>query len=102
MQVKEDWPEYVRRLTRGQKQSEVAQRTGVSISNVGRWQRGELVAQPDAENVIAFARAYGQSPIEALTAAGYLRQGELQTDKTPLSQYTMAELIDELRRRTVD
>lgn len=103
MRVVEDWPEYVRKVTQGHTQAQIAQRTGISVSNIGRWLRGELVATPDAANVIAFARAFNQPPIEALAAAGYFTPDEIEpTGRTPISQYGTDELLDELRRRTKD
>jgi transcriptional regulator with XRE-family HTH domain len=96
----EDWPTYVRRIAAGLTQAQIAAKVGsVSTSNVGRWLRGEP-GQPAADNVIAFARAFDQSVIEALIAARYLSPQENgATARTPLSQYTRAELLDELLRR---
>ena len=100
MRVIEDWPGYVRRVAAGLTQAQIASRIGsVSTSNVGRWLRGEP-GQPAADNVIAFARAFDQPVIEALIAAAYLAPDENgSTGRTPLSQYTRAELLDELLRR---
>lgn len=100
----ETWPEYVRQVAAGLTQAQIATRTGnqVSQSNVGRWLRGEL-SMPAADNVVAFARAFGRSPVEALTAAGYLQPGEADAAtpvRMPLSAYGTDELFDELRRRT--
>lgn len=97
------WPAYVRQIAAGLTQAQIAKKTGeVSTSNVGRWMRGEL-GKPDAENVIAFARAFGRPPAEALAAAGYLRADEADpAARSPLSVYSTAELFDELRRRTKD
>lgn len=101
MRVVESWPEYVRRVTRGLTQAQIAERSGLAQSNIGRWIRGEP-GQPKPDKVLAFAAAFGQPPAEALIAAGYLTDADVATKRTPLSAYTMAELIDELRRRTVD
>lgn len=101
MDVSESWPGYVLRIAGGLTHAQIAARSGVSVSNVGRWLRGEL-ASPDAGNVIAFAKAFQRPPLEALTAAGYFADGEVIPEvRTPLSAYAMSELIDELRRRTV-
>lgn len=97
----ETWPDYVHRVARGLTHAQISAKTGVSMSNIGRWLRGELT-MPDAGNAIAFAKGFGQPPVEALIAAGYLSADEVNVDRTPLSAYSMAELIDELRRRTVD
>lgn len=98
----ESWPDYVRRLSGTLNQTQVAEKTGMAQSNVGRWLRGER-AVPRAESVIAFARAFHQPAVEALLAAGYLREDDIgKTVRSPLSEYTIGELLDELRRRTVD
>ena len=53
--------------------------------------------------MIAFARAFGQPPLEALIAAGYLSAAEAQVSaRTPLDGYTYSELIAELQRRNPD
>jgi len=101
--VNQTWPDYVRRVAAGLTQAQIAAQTGgVSTSNVGRWLRAEP-GQPEANNVIAFARAFRRDPVEALAAAGYLRPDESDpTARTPLSQYSYRELIDELQRRDPD
>lgn len=101
MHVSETWTQYVGRIATGLTHAQIAARSGVSVSNIGRWLRGEL-ATPDAGNVIAFAKAFDRPPLEALTAAGYFTEDEvIPPNRTPLSAYSMTELIDELRRRTV-
>lgn len=99
--VVNNWPEYVRRVASGLTQAQIAARVGVSTSSAGSWVRGDPV-QPDADKVIAFAKAFDQPPLEALTAAGYFTADEtIPQARTPLSAYTDIELLDELRRRTV-
>jgi transcriptional regulator with XRE-family HTH domain len=100
MPVFETWPEYVRRVTRGHTQAQIAKKSGVAESNIGRWIRGEH-GQPKPDNVLALAKAFGQPVVEALVAAGYLSADEVNVERTPLSAYTDIELLDELRRRTV-
>lgn len=101
MAVQETWAQYVARISGGLTHAQIAARTAgvVSMSNVGRWLRGELT-NPGADHVIAFAKGFGQPPVEALIVAGYMDETEA-APRTPLSAYTMTELIDELRRRTV-
>jgi len=101
MAVTETWAQYVGRITAGLTHAQIAAKTGgvVSMSNVGRWLRGELV-NPGADHVIAFAHGFGQPAVEALIVAGYL-DADAAAPRTPLSAYAMGELIDELRRRTV-
>ena len=96
----ESWPEYVRRVAGGMTQAQIAARAGVSTSAAGSWVRGDP-GQPDATKVIAFAKGFGQPPVEALIVAGYLDAGAAP-DRTPLAAYSMGELLDELRRRTID
>lgn len=98
--IVESWPEYVRRIAGGLTQAQIAARVGgVSTSSVGSWVRGEP-GQPDAGNVIAFAKAFNQPPLEALTAAGYFDHGEtIPQSRTPLSRYSTEELLDEIRAR---
>ena len=99
----ETWPEYVRRIAGTLTQAQIAVKIGgVSTSNIGRWLRGEP-GMPAAENVIAFAKGFKRPPIEALIAAGYFDPDEvIPQARTPLSEFSNAELMDELRRRVVD
>jgi transcriptional regulator with XRE-family HTH domain len=98
----ESWPDYVRRLAGSLNQTQVAEKTGMAQSNVGRWLRGER-AVPRAESVIAFAKAFGQSPVEALVAAGYLDAEEVDLPAArPLAHYSERDLLDELRSRHAD
>jgi transcriptional regulator with XRE-family HTH domain len=99
MRVLEDWPSYVRRIAGGMTQAQIAAKVGsVSVSNVGRWLRGEHT-QPGADSVIAFAKAFHRPIVEALTAAGYVSEGEVDTTRTPLTEYSTAELFAELQNR---
>lgn len=97
------WADYVRRVTRGQTQAQIAAKTGIAESNVGRWIRGQG-GQPKPDSVVVLARAYNQPTTEALIAAGWLAADDVDVSKqrTPLSAYSNAELLDELRRRTVN
>lgn len=98
MRVIETWPQYVRRIAGSLTQAQIAAKMGgVSTSNVGRWVRGEP-GQPSAENVIAFAKAFNRPALEALTKAGYLIE-EYDRDRTPLSEYSNAELMEEITKR---
>ena len=96
------WSAYVRQIASGLNQVQIAEKTGLAQTNIGRWLRGEP-GSPRAESVIAFARAFGQQPVEALVAAGYLSAAEAQsTARTPLDDYSYTELIAELQRRNPD
>jgi len=98
----DQWARYVRDVAGNLNQLEIAAKTGIAQSNVGRWLRGEP-GIPKAESVVALARAFDQPPIEALVAAGYITEAEAgakaRRARTPLNDYTEAELLDELRRR---
>jgi len=94
------WPAYVRRVAKALTQEEISGRTGISQTTVSAWLRG-APAMPKAEMVIVFARAFGQPPVEALAAAGYLDASEAASmSRTPLSDYSTDELFDELRSRS--
>jgi transcriptional regulator with XRE-family HTH domain len=98
------WTDYVRRIAENLNQLEIAAKTGISQTNIGRWLRG-APGIPKADNVVQFARAFDQPPVEALMAAGYITPDEagvkakLPKTRTPLRDYTDVELVDELRRR---
>ena len=95
----ESWPEYVRRVAGMYTQMQIAEKTGLAQSSVGAWLRGQP-GVPRAESVIAFARAFHQSPVEALVAAGYLQPDEAGlTQRTPLAHYSRDELFEELSHR---
>lgn len=96
------WSAYVGRVANGLTQVQIAQKTGLAQTNVGRWLRGEPGA-PKAESVIAFAKAFGQSPVEALMAAGYLDAADVSLPAPrPLATYSERDLLDELRSRHAD
>ena len=100
MRIVENWPAYVRRVSKALKQEQISEVTGISQTTVSSWLRG-APAMPKAEMVIVFARAFHQPPVEALAAAGYLDAAEAASmSRTALTEYSTAELFDELRRRT--
>ena len=70
---RENWTEYVGRVTKGVPRKIIAEVTGIDPSGLSRWSSGH---QPSAEKVVSFARGLGQPPIEALIAAGYLEPQE--------------------------
>lgn len=71
----ETWPEYLRRITTGHTQAEIAERVGVGRLSVCNWFNGKT--RPKAETAIAVARVYQRPPIEALLAAAYLDHNEV-------------------------
>jgi transcriptional regulator with XRE-family HTH domain len=97
------WAEYVRRIVGGLKQVQIAERTGLAQTNVGRWLRGEP-GMPKAESVVALARAFNQPPVEALVAAGYVTNEEASAEfcvRTSLGEYSIDELLAEIRSRAM-
>lgn len=83
-------------------QSEIARAAGVSTATVSRW--FSRSTQPLAPQVIAVARAYGESPVVALVAAGYLTREEIEhevklTPGMSLGEFSELEIAQELVRR---
>ena len=96
----ETWPEYLRRITGGQTQAQIAERIGIGRLSVCNWLHGKT--RPKAETVITVARVYGRSPIEALLAASYLTTEEVGAPvelRTSPRDFPAAELAAEVRRR---
>lgn len=99
----ENWPEYLRRITGAQTQSQIAEKVGVGRLSVCHWLHGKT--RPKPETAMAVARVYGRSPIEALLAAGYLDPAEvrLPVDSRPSPQDLPAEEVAaEVRRRLIE
>ena len=71
----ETWPQYIRRISGGLTQAQIAERIGIGRLSVCNWLLGKT--QPKAETVISVARAFGRSPVEALVAASYLGTEEI-------------------------
>ena len=95
------WSDYVRRHARGLTQVQVSEKTGLAQTAISRWLREDTLV-PQAEYVVRFARGFGQNPVEALIVAGYItaaEAGAVTVVPTSISEFTEAELLDELRRR---
>jgi hypothetical protein len=104
VEVHDEWSAYVRRVVGTMNQIDIAARTGLAQTNVGRWLRG-APGQPRANSAVQFARAFDQSPLEALVAAGYLTAEEANATvimRPGLSEYSPAELLAELSGRFSD
>jgi transcriptional regulator with XRE-family HTH domain len=98
------WWRYVVTVTGGATQKDIAALTGIDQSSISRWQRGTNT--PRAEAVVALARAYSRSPVEALVAAGYLTAYELgvvelTTLTGDLTGASIDSLLSEVRRRVL-
>ncbi|MCB0925235.1 MAG: helix-turn-helix transcriptional regulator [Mycobacterium sp.] len=98
----ESWPEYLRRISGGQTQAQIAERIGIGRLSVCNWLHGKT--RPKAETVIVVARVFDRPPIEALVAASYLepaevgRPIEIQASPTALPA---EDLAAEVRRRLI-
>ena len=98
----ETWPEYLRRITGGQTQAQIAERIGIGRLSVCNWMQGKT--RPKAETVISVARAYRRSPIEALLAAFSLARDALELPielRISPRRLSAEEIADEVRRRLI-
>lgn len=98
--VNEGWTEYVERVTAGVPRAETARAAGINVSGLSRWINA--VSRPSAEKVVDFARGLGQSPVEALIAAGYLKLAEVNGATEVMRSIDAIpddELLGTLRRR---
>lgn len=89
------------RVIQGKNQSQIAYATGVNQTAIGRWLRGDNT--PRADLVVEFARALNLEPLGALVAAGYITAQEANASvivRAPLSDYSIDELLAEIRDRT--
>lgn len=89
------WSEYVRREMGGRRQADVALVVGVNQTTVSRWinDKGQ---RPNADNAIAFARAVGGNPVEALLVLGMLEPNDLEravSVTTAASALSNSELV---------
>ena len=91
--------EWLDRLIEPNSRRTAATKAGTSHSTISRQlAKGKL----DPELVIALARAYDQSPADALVELGYLTAEELDLAGVPaaLGYATNAQILDEIRQRT--
>lgn len=98
--VAETWPEYVRRISGGATQAQIAEHIGVGRLSVCNWLHGKT--RPKAETVILVARAYRRSPVEALIAASYLSSAETEQPveiRVSLAEVDSRDLGAEVLRR---
>lgn len=98
--MSESWWDYVQRITGRAQQNEIADATGVEQSSISRWKLGKT--RPKADAVVAVARAYNRAPVEALVAAGYLKEDEVSgviEITASLDDLPEQDLLDAIRRR---
>lgn len=96
----ESWPEYLRRISGGQTQAQIAERIGIGRLSVCNWLHGKT--RPKAETVIVVARVFDRPPTEALVAASYLEPTELGRSieiRTSPEDLPAEDLAAEVRRR---
>ena len=95
----ENWSQYFRRVARDTSRKDLAAAAGVAQSAISRW--FNAVARPSADSAIKFARGMNANPVEALVAAGYLRQEDVTAviEVIQVNQWTDAELLAELAGR---
>lgn len=96
------WPAYLRIIAGTDTGVQIAKRAGVPSSTVSRWLDGS--ANPRPQQVVKLARAYGAHPLQALIAAGYLEDGDVDLPvvaprKLQLREFTELELAQEVLRR---
>lgn len=101
--VENKWARYMKTATDGANDSTIAAALAVSPSTVGRWRSG--ASQPQPQQVVAFAREFQRSPINALVAAGYISASETETAEVEpgsaddLSDVSTMRLLEELTHR---
>lgn len=90
---------YLREISGGATNVEIAKIAGTSHTSVGRWSK----SIPSPEVVVRLARHYGRPPVETMVAAGYFtaEEASVGTVRMPLSAYPHSELLNELDRRLV-
>ncbi len=96
----ESWPEYLRRISGGQTQAQIAERIGIGRLSVCNWLHGKT--RPKAETVIVVARVFDRPPTEALVAASYLDPAEVDRSidiRASPEDLPAEDLAAEVRRR---
>lgn len=68
------WPEYVRRVSRGDNQVAIEARTSIDQGTVSRWLRGKTTPSP--AQAAKFAQSYEGNVLEAFVEAGFLTPEE--------------------------
>jgi transcriptional regulator with XRE-family HTH domain len=84
------WPEYVRRLSRGDNQVAIEARTSIDQGTVSRWLRSKTTPSP--AQAAKFAQGYDGNVLEAFVAAGFLTAE--QAGVPPAAPQGFAAMID--------
>lgn len=86
------WSTYVRAVSGGVTQREVAEKVGViSQPTVSRWMN-DGPQQADVGNIAAFCNAYDRDPIEGFVAAGLLTEEQAGRSLKPKQRTFLREL----------
>ena len=84
------WPEYVRRLSRGDHQVAIEATTSIDQGTVSRWLNGKTTPSP--AQAAKFAQAYDGNVLEAFVAAGFLTAEE--AGRPPAAPQGFAAMVD--------
>lgn len=84
------WPEYVRRLSRGDNQVAIEATTSIDQGTVSRWLNGKTTPSP--AQAAKFAQAYDGNVLEAFVAAGFLTAEE--AGRPPAAPQGFAAMVD--------
>ena len=84
------WPEYVRRLSRGDNQVTIEARTSIDQGTVSRWLNGKTTPSP--AQAAKFAQSYDGNVLEAFVSAGFLTAEE--AGSPPAAPQGFAAMID--------
>jgi hypothetical protein len=98
--MSESWWEYVQRVSAHASNKDVAAAAQMDPSAITRWKKGE---KPRAESVVAFARGYRRPVLEALIAADYITQDDLEPKAVQIhdsvTELSDSDLLMEMQRR---
>lgn len=99
---KNAWSRYIDSTSGGIPNTAIADRVGVDAATIGRWRTGAV--DPKPRQVVAYARGFGLSPLQALAAADYVSEAELGLAiEAPraytLDDFTTVELVEEVLAR---
>lgn len=92
------WSAYVRAIAGDVSQTTIARRCGIDTATVSRWLTGHTDL-PQFATVLAFARSYGISPIDALVESGHLTEDDVELPSVDPRGVPTEVLVAELTRR---
>ena len=86
------WANYVRLVTDGYDQGEIAKRSGVAQGTISRWLGGKHSPGRPA-NVAALAQAFDREVLEAFVMAGFLTYEAAEKGLSPVARRQVQELL---------